>query len=272
MFVFASAETIADSTTVMFALEDAAAFAVMSSRIHLTWALKAGGTLEDRPRYNKSLCFDPFPFPDAPEAQKTHMRSLGEQLDAHRKAQQAAHPKLTLTAMYNVLEKLRAGERIEGKDREIYDQGLVGILRDLHDQIDRAVADAYGWPADLSDDDILHRLVDLNRERAAEEARGHIRYLRPAYQNPEGHVAADKGEQGAMDLGPKEAVAKDPWPKSLPEQIAAVRAVLTDMGEATPEQVTRQFKRGRAATVQPLLESLTALGQARIVEGGKFAA
>jgi len=77
--------------------------------------------------------------------------------------------------MYNVLEKLRAGEWIEGKDREIYDQGLVGILRDIHDQIDAAVAEAYGWPLDLSDDEILHLLVDLNRARAAEEAQGHIR-------------------------------------------------------------------------------------------------
>jgi hypothetical protein len=82
------------------------------------------------PVYAKSKCFDPFPFPDPTEAQKTRLRSLGEQLDAHRKAQQATHPKLTLTQMYNVLEKLRAGERIEGKDKEIYDQGLVGILRE----------------------------------------------------------------------------------------------------------------------------------------------
>lgn len=64
-------------------------------------------------------------------------------LDAHRKAQQAAHPRLTLTAIYNVLEKLRAGERIEGRDRETYDAGLIGILRDIHDRIDAAVAEAY---------------------------------------------------------------------------------------------------------------------------------
>ncbi|MFO7920343.1 MAG: class I SAM-dependent DNA methyltransferase, partial [Nioella sp.] len=160
---------------------------------------------------------------------------------------------------------------IEGKDREIYDQGLVGILRDIHDQIDAGVADAYGWPADLSDDDILHRLVDLNRERAAEEARGHIRYLRPDYQNPEGRTAQDKGEQGALDIGPKDTTQKAPWPKSLPEQIAAVQAALADLGEATPEQVARQFHRGRAGTVQPLLESLSALGHARTTEGGRFA-
>lgn len=271
IFVFMPSATIADSTTVIFALSDAIALTILSSRVHITWALGAGGTLEDRPRYNKSVCFDPFPFPDPTEAQKTHLRSLGEQLDAHRKERQAAHPKLTLTAMYNVLEKLRANERIEGKDKEIYSQGLVGILRDLHDQIDRAVADAYGWPADLSDDDILHRLVDLNRTRAAEEARGLVRWLRPDYQNPAGHAATVKADQGAMDLGPAVATAKEPWPKTLPEQIKAVRAALTDMGEATPDQVARRFARARAGTVQPLLESLTALGQARIVEGGRFA-
>jgi hypothetical protein len=200
------------------------------------------------------------------------LRSLGEELDAHRKAQQAAHPKLSLTQMYNVLEKLRAGERIEGKDREIYDHGLVGILKDIHDRIDAEVAAAYGWPATLTDDEILHRLVDLNRERAAEEARGLIRWLRPDYQNPEGRAAAAKGEQTTLDIGPAVAAAKAPWPKTLPDQIAAVQAALADMGEATPEQVARRFLRARAPTVKPLLESLAALGHARINEAGRFAA
>ncbi|THD82411.1 class I SAM-dependent DNA methyltransferase [Aliigemmobacter aestuarii] len=271
VFQFLDESVLPDNMLIAMGLDDAAALAVLSSRFHVTWALKAGGTLEDRPRYNKTLCIDPFPFPDPTEDQKARLRSLGEQLDAHRKAQQAAHPKLTLTAMYNVLEKLRAGERIEGKDRETYDQGLIGILRDLHDQIDRAVAEAYGWPADLSDDEILHRLVDLNRERAAEEARGLVRWLRPEYQNPAGRAVAAKGEQTAMDIGPKDKAEKAPWPKTLPEQIAAVRAALSDLGEATPEQVARQFQRARAGSVQPLLESLTALGQARVMKEGRFA-
>jgi hypothetical protein len=253
------------------ALDDAWVLATLSAKAHLVWTSATGGTLEDRPVYNHSVCFDPFPFPDPSEAQKTHLRSLGEQLDAHRKAQQKAHPKLTLTAMYNVLEKLRAGERIEGKDRETYDHGLIGILRDLHDQIDTAVAEAYGWPVTLSDDEILHRLVELNRERATEEARGQIRWLRPDYQNPAGKAAVAKGEQATMNIGPTESTTKAPWPKTLPEQIAAVRTTLHDLGTATPEQVARQFQRARAGSVQPLLESLAALGQARLVEGGRFA-
>jgi hypothetical protein len=270
-FQFLDGAILPDNKLVALALDDAWALAVLSSKYHVAWSLAQGTLLEDRPVYPKSLCFDPFPFPDATEAQRDRLRSLGEQLDAHRKAQQKAHPKLTLTAMYNVLEKRRAGERIEGKDKETYEQGLIGILRDLHDQIDAAVAEAYGWPADLTEDEILHRLVDLNRERAAEEARGLVRWLRPEYQNPAGRIVA-KGEQTAMEIGPAEPTAKAPWPKSLPEQIAAVRTALTDLGTATPEQVARQFQRARATSVQPLLESLTALGQARLIEGGRFAA
>ena len=63
-------------------------------------------------------------------------------------------------------------------------------------------------------------------------------------------------------------VYSENWVQDSPN----LRAALADMGEATPEQVARQFKRGRAGTVQPLLESLTALGQARETDGGRFAA
>ena len=270
-FQFLDGKVLPDNKLVAVACEDAAIMATLSSRHHRAWCIAQGTLLEDRPVYPKTLCFDPFPFPDPTDAQKARLRSLGEQLDAHRKAQQAAHPKLTLTGMYNVLEKLRAGQRIEGKDREIYDQGLIGILRDLHDQIDREVAAAYGWPADLSDDEILHRLVDLNRERAAEEARGLVRWLRPDYQNPQGRAVAAKADQGALDIGPTESTAKTPWPKSMPDQIAAVRAALHDMGEATPDQIARRFHRVQSRSVQPLLEILTALGQARLTEAGRFA-
>jgi len=173
--------------------------------------------------------------------------------------------------MYNVLEKLRAGETIEGKDREIYDQGLIGILRDLHDQIDAAVARAYGWPVDLSDEDILFRLAALNKERAEEEARGHIRWLRPDYQNPSG-VHASKGKTTEMDLGVVDKIEKAPWPKTMPEQIAAVRAALSELGEATPEQIARRFMRARAGVVEPLMASLVALGQAEKGEDGRYAA
>lgn len=274
MFQFLDEGTRPDHMLIAFALDDPKHISVLSSRLHVLWSLAAGGRLGvgNDPRYNKSRCFDPFPFPVFSDVQTIKLRSLGEQLDAHRKDRLAAYPKLTMTGLYNVLEKVRAGTKIEGKDREVYDQGLVGILRDLHDRIDVAVAEAYGWPADLPDDEILHRLVDLNRERAAEEATGLIRWLRPDYQNPDGKAVATKAGQDTMDLGIAAATTKTPWPKTLPDQLSAVQHKLGELGIATPEQIARLFARGRATTVQPLLESLTALGQARMFEDGRFAA
>jgi hypothetical protein len=169
------------------------------------------------------------------------------------------------------LQTTQTPDSVIAHDKDIYDQGLIGILRDLHDQIDAAVADAYGWPVDLSDEDILLRLVALNKERAEEEARGHIRWLRPDYQNPTG-VQATKGKTADMDLGVVAKIEKAPWPKALPEQIAAVREALSEMGEATPEQIARRFVRGRAVTVEPLMDSLAALGQAEKGEDGRYAA
>ena len=97
---------------------------------------------------------------------------------------QVEHPDLTLTGLYNVLEELRSGAPLGDKEQGVKDRGRVLILKDLHEQIDRATADAYGWPHNLSDEAILERLVALNAERAAEEAAGHVRWLRPDYQIP----------------------------------------------------------------------------------------
>jgi len=274
VFQFLDATILPDNMLIAIGLDDAAHLAVLSSRAHAVWSLTAGGWLGygNDPRYNKSRCFDPFPFPDMTPAQAERLAELGEELDAHRKRQQEAHPKLTLTQMYNTLEKLRAGDTISGKDREIYDQGLIGLLHDLHNRIDTTAGDAYSWPTDLSDEDILARLVGLNKQRAAEESRGLIRWLRPEYQAPEGARTAARAEQTAMDVKSPKATRKAPWPKTMPDQIAAVRAALSDMGEATPAQIARRFDRARATTVRPLLESLAALGQATALENDRYAA
>jgi len=97
----------------------------------------------------------------------------------------AAHPDATLTAVYNVLEKLRSGGPLTAKEKVIHEHGLVGVLKSLHDELDAAVLQAYGW-ADLSlptdTDTLLVRLVELNARRAAEEAAGTVRWLRPEFQ------------------------------------------------------------------------------------------
>jgi hypothetical protein len=265
VFVFLDAEILPDNMLTNIAVDDAFFLGVMSSRAHVVWALAAGGTLEDRPRYTKTRCFDPFPFPT--DLQRARIRALGESLDAHRKRQQALHADLTITGMYNVLEKLRSGEPLTDKERAIHEKGLVSILKQIHDELDAAVFDAYGWPRDLTDEQILERLVALNAERAEEERNGLVRWLRPEFQNPAGTKEATQATIGGTedveettDEGPKIAVAAA-WPKKLPERIAAVRdLVLGGKGAWSLEQAVAAFAGAKKGDVETALESLSALG------------
>jgi hypothetical protein len=113
LFLFVDGEVLPDDALVAIALSDAYYLGVLSSRIHVAWAQSAGGTLEDRERYNKSRCFDPFPFPDCSERERATIAALAEELDALRKERLRLHPDLTLTALYNVLVKLRSAEPLE---------------------------------------------------------------------------------------------------------------------------------------------------------------
>ena len=113
--------------------------------------------------------------------------------------------------------------------------------------------------------------MDLNRARAAEEARGLVRWLRPDYQNPAGRAVAVKGEQGALDIGPAESTAKTPWPKAMPDQNIAVLARLRELGEASPTQIARYFSGTRTATIEQHLQILVRYGQAHVLEPGRFA-
>ena len=143
----------------------------------------------NNPRYIKTRCFDPFPFPIASEAVRTRVRNLGEELDTFRKARLAEHRGLTLTGMYNVLENLKAGVALDANEKVIHERGRVSVLLDIHRRLDAAVVDAYGWPTDLPAEAILERLMALNRERAEEEKRGLVRWLRPEYQAPKAKAA-----------------------------------------------------------------------------------
>jgi len=275
-FTFVGASTLPDAMAYAVASEDAFHLGVLSSRVHRVWALHSGGTLEDRPRYNSNKTFAPFAFPSGPEQSVARIREAAESLDSHRKRRQTTHPSVTLTAIYNVLEKLRSGEPLTNKDKVMHEQGLVSVLKQLHDELDAAVFDAYGWPHDLSDDEILRRLVELNQERAEEEKRGVIRWLRPEYQNSEGTKAA-VATQGALPIGPEDAesqadkAGKRPWPRTLPEQAQAVRAVLAEHTSGlTPEQLARLFLRANTKLVSELLQTLVSLGQARALEGGGY--
>lgn len=281
-FVFIDGDVLPDQKIRAITTGDALHLGVLSSQAHVIWSLATGGTLEDRPVYNTTRCFEPFPFPDADTgltlALADRIRQLAEQLDRHRKTQQAAHADVTLTALYNVLEKLRAGEALTAKDKTMHEHGLVGVLHSLHEELDAAVLAAYGWsdlhlPVDT--DELFRRLVALNARRAAEEAAGTVRWLRPEFQK-----ASGQGEQTALEVADetdeekvaevttpaKAAVQQRPWPSGLPEQIKAVAEVLAASGTGVDfEALAAKFSgRGRWRERLPtILDTLVALGRVR---------
>ena len=285
VFQFLDINILPDNKLTNIAIADAFSLGVLSSRLHVAWSLAAGSRLGvgNDSVYVKTTCFEAFPFPGATPEQQAKIRSLAEQLDAHRKRQQAQYPELTLTGMYNVLEKLRAGEELNAKDKVINTQGLVTLLRELHDELDRAVFAAYGWD-DLADklvglpgattplpdkpeaqaeaeEELLRRLVELNAQRAVEEARGQIRWLRPDYQNPNAEAAPDQVEaeleSEEVSAKPAAKAKKLVWPKGMRDQIATLRSTLGSEA-MTLEELSSRFTAPKTTT--PLIvDALAAL-------------
>jgi hypothetical protein len=281
-FQFLDAAILPDNKLIAIADGDAATLAVLSSRIHCHWAIIAGGWLGygNDPVYVKTSCFDPFPFPDPPEPLKAKLRALGEELDATRKRVQADHPDLTLTGLYNVLEKLKAGGELTPQDEDVKTRGLVLVLKDLHDQIDAATAQAYGWPADLSDEQILEKLVALNAERAKEEAQGFVRWLRPDYQIPRFAKGAPAPKSGDLDLEAAPAVAAAKlreFPKDRYAQPLALEAALAAYAEPLDAAGAARLFAGKVSEarekrVAEVLITLAKYGRVVALDGGRFAA
>ncbi len=109
-FCFLPASVIPDNKLLCIATSDAFYLGVLSSRFHTKWALAAGGHLGvgNDPVYVKTRCFDPFPFPAASAALRAEIAATAEELDALRRTRLDGNPQLTMTGLYNVLEKLRA--------------------------------------------------------------------------------------------------------------------------------------------------------------------
>ncbi|WP_312263580.1 class I SAM-dependent DNA methyltransferase, partial [Rivihabitans pingtungensis] len=269
IFQFMDAKIAPDNMLVVIAHDQPATLGVLSSRVHALWALAAGGTLEDRPRYNKTRCFETFPFPVLSAADAEVIGALAEKIDAHRKKQQAAYPDVTLTGLYNVLEKQRRHTPLNAKEKTLHAHGLAAVLNELHNELDAAVLEAYGWqdlagallgqPGALTplvdkpdalaeaEETLLARLAALNAERAREEQQGHVRWLRPDFQAP--HASGQQTELDTDADASNDAAAprptppqRQPWPSELPQQVAAVAQLLEHANAPmTLEQITACF-------------------------------
>ncbi len=196
LFAWLDNSTIPDHGLVVFAREDDYFFGVLHSKVHELWARHTGTQLREAEsgfRYTPSTTFETYPLPWSPSqepsgSENEHVAAIAaaaRELDAFRHAwlnppgvgvtiSERMVAKRTLTNLYNALEKYRA--EIKGKQRNPrqWDQEAGGIitleeieeLDQIHNELDRAVFDAYGWPHNLTDEDILARLLALNLERA----------------------------------------------------------------------------------------------------------
>ncbi len=296
LFTFLECSIRPDNKLINIALDTSSHLGILSSRLHTLWSCTAGSRLGvgNDPVYVKSRCFETFPFPELNAEQAKNISELADRIDAHRKKQQMNHSSLTLTSMYNVLEQLRADEELTEKEKAIHQQGLVSVLRELHDDLDRAVFEAYGWsdlaeklvgrpgattplpdkPDDQAEaeEELLMRLVELNKQRAEEESRGIVRWLRPEYQAP-------NAVQTEVDIAPKtvptkpEAATrkgKTSFPKAIPDQLRVLREALAERSHTT-ESLAEMFKRKPMKSVEEGLQSLAAVGVAEFeVETGTW--
>ncbi|MXX48125.1 MAG: class I SAM-dependent DNA methyltransferase [Chloroflexi bacterium] len=185
LFVWLAAPTLPDHQLIAIAREDDYAFGVLHSRAHELWSLRMGTSLEDRPRYTPTTTFETFPFPwplntpdDALTAQqREHRDAIGaaaKELDDKRRLW--LNPPEWVREVPDVIPSLpprllpvgdEAAEQLKQRTlTNLYNQRPTW-LDNLHRTLDAAVFAAYGWPADINDEDILERLLALNLERAA---------------------------------------------------------------------------------------------------------
>lgn len=172
-FVWYPSEVRAANTVVSIARDDDYMFGVLHSKIHVEWALRKGATLEDRPRYNNSTCFETFPFPWSPGAEDAAhpahaaISDAAAQLHVERDAWLGAgdDKDRTLTNLYNALQVFRGESDMRVKPGA---GDFAPRLDALHQALDEAVCAAYGWHVAVLDDDeeILRRLLALNLARA----------------------------------------------------------------------------------------------------------
>ena len=151
-FAWLPVDSLPSSSVVAIASDDDYMFGLLHSRFHTTWAAAMGSQLRESKsalRYIVSTCFETFPFPAPTSEQREAIADAARELDQLRENWRAADSRRTLTGLYNA--------------RPTW-------LANAHARLDAAVIEAYRWPGDISDDQILENLLALNQQRAARES------------------------------------------------------------------------------------------------------
>jgi hypothetical protein len=183
-FAMLPARQVFAESLVVFTEPDPEFLALLQSRVHEVWARLLGSSMKDDLRYTPSDCFECLPAasfgPSVATAGRRYYMERAEIMQAHQRG---------LTALYNEFHNPNS------------DWPDISRLRNLHDALDRVVLDAYGWTdiepvcefipefdeedededsrthrkkyryrwPDEIRDEVLARLLELNRRRAIEE-------------------------------------------------------------------------------------------------------
>jgi type II restriction/modification system DNA methylase subunit YeeA len=205
LFIWLTHPILPDHQLIVFAHSEDAFFGVLHSRIHEVWALAVGTQLREKEsgfRYTPTTCFETFPLPRPTPAQETAIAAAAKELNQLRE-RWLNPPEWTVEKILEfpgstgspwsryldaktVDAKTGIGTvrypRLEPKDTDCVAKLKKRTLTNLynerpawldlaHKKLDAAVAAAYGWPADLTDEQILEKLLVLNLARAADEAK-----------------------------------------------------------------------------------------------------
>lgn len=187
IFAWLPAVKIPENTVIVVARDDDTAFGILHSRFHELWSLRLATWLGvgNDPRYTPTTTFETFPFPEGltpniPASQYANdpraiaIAEAARELNEKREAW--LNPPEWVDRVPEVVPRYpdRIVPKNEDAAKKLKERTLTKLYNErppwldhLHKTLDAAVAAAYGWPADLSDEEILERLFKLNQERAA---------------------------------------------------------------------------------------------------------
>mgnify|MGYP000921064073 CR=1 FL=1 len=181
-FVWLNRYVVPENVVIVIARSDDTTFGILHSRFHELWALRLGTSLEDRPRYTPTTCFETFPFPtgltpnlpvstyaDDPRAQAiaAAARRLNELRENWLNPPEWVErvPEVVPGYPDRVIPKPEHAAGLKKRTlTHLYNQRPAWLVN-AHRTLDAAVAAAYGWPVDLNDEEVLRRLLALNQER-----------------------------------------------------------------------------------------------------------
>ena len=234
---FLPANCVFSHALAVFVFEDYSAFCGLQSQIHESWARFLGSSLEDRLRYTPSDCFETFPFPEETLTPSPSPRT-GEG-NKHKTDELTPNPPLTPPSPL-VGEGGWGGEGLEAIGKTYYEyraalmvrnnQGLTDTynrfhdpheddsdilkLRELHDQMDRAVLDAYGWQDIETTCGFTLDYLDIELEDLPTEIQDRMASGNLFFETPEEAVAFDVTVRTATTKK-----GKLPWRYKWPEAI-----------------------------------------------------